>query len=250
MYFKILRENLIHHGYTYHEGLNEDSNPFDPVPNCRGGLFFSDEKEVLGFCNYGTKIAEVTIPDGEAIVSVGEGYKAHRIILGQIRELWTKGTLEWIISCGADIHADDDYALYQAAKNGHLEVTKLLLEYRADVHADDDYALCLASSNGHVDVVKLLLESGANVHARADYALRFASGKGHLEVVRLLLESGANIHACDDYALCWASTSGHLDVVKFLVEFGANIHADNDHALHWASKNGQVEVVEYLKSLY
>ena len=220
MYFKILREDLTHHGYTYHEGLNVDPNPFDSTPDYGGGLFFADEKEILMFCGYGNKIAEVTIPEGEVIVSLGEEYKAHRIILGQIRELWTKETFKWLVSCGADIHADDDYALYQAAKNGHLEVTKLLLEYRADVHADDDYALCLASSNGHVDVVKLLLESGANVHA------------------------------CDDYALCWASTSGHLDVVKFLVEFGANIHADNDHALHWASKNGQVEVVEYLKSLY
>lgn len=39
MYFKILNEDLTHHGYTYKEGLNVDIKPFDPEPNRNGGLF-------------------------------------------------------------------------------------------------------------------------------------------------------------------------------------------------------------------
>ena len=156
MYFKILREDLTHNGYTYHEGLNVDPNPFDSTPNCRGGLFFADEKKILRFCDYGTKIVEVTIPDGEAIVLVEEKYKAHRIILGQIRELWTKETFEWLISCGVDIYADNDFALCWASANGHMEVVKLLIESGADVHACDDYALHCASENGHLEVVEYL----------------------------------------------------------------------------------------------
>ena len=93
MYFKILGEDLTYNGYTYHEGLNIDPNPFDPTPDYGNGLFFADEKEILRFCDYGTKIAEVAIPDGEAVVPVGEEYKAHRIILGPVRELWTKDKL-------------------------------------------------------------------------------------------------------------------------------------------------------------
>ena len=220
MYFKILREDLTHYGYTYHKGLNVDSNPFEPVPNRRNGLCFADEKTILGFCNYGTKIAKVTIPEGEAIVLVGEEYKAHRIILGSFRELWTKETFKWLISCGADIHADDDYAL-----------------------------IC-ASESGHGEVVRLLLESGANVHARNDHALCQATANGHEEVVRLLLESGANVHACDDLALHWATLYKNLNVVKLLIEYGTDIHAGDDWALRCASENGYVEVVEYLKSLY
>ena len=220
MYFKILREDLTHHGYTYHNGLNVDPNPFDSTPNCRGGLFFADEKKILRFCDYGTKIVEVTVPDGEAIVLVEEKYKAHRIILGQIRELWTKETFEWLISCGVDIYADNDLALRFASENGHMEV------------------------------VKLLLESGADVHAEGDYALRWAAKNGYDEVVKILLELGADVHIRDDFALRWASANGHLEVVKFLLESGANVHARNNFALHWASRNGHMEVVEYLKSLY
>ena len=69
----------------------------------------------------------MAIPDGEAVVPVGEEYKAHRIILGPVRELWTKETFEWIISCGADVHADDDYALICASEKGDDEAVRLLL---------------------------------------------------------------------------------------------------------------------------
>ena len=186
MYFKILREDLTHYGYTYHKGLNVDSNPFEPVPNRRNGLFFADEKTILGFCNYGTKIAKVTIPEGEAIVLVGEEYKAHRIILGQIRELWTKETFKWLISCGADIHADDDYALICASESGHGEVVRLLLESGANVHACDDLALHWATLYNNLNVVKLLIEYGTDIHAGDDWALRCASENGYVEVVEYL----------------------------------------------------------------
>jgi ankyrin repeat protein len=48
-----------------------------------------------------------------------------------------------------------------ASGNGHAEVVKLLLDAGADVHADNDWALQLASYNGHAEVVKLLKQYGA-----------------------------------------------------------------------------------------
>jgi len=51
-----------------------------------------------------------------------------------------------------------DEFLRKAAKYGHTEVVKLLLEQGADVHADNDWALVWAADNGHKEVVKLLLE--------------------------------------------------------------------------------------------
>lgn len=70
MYFKILNKDLCHRGFQYKEGLNVDTNEFDPSPKCGGGLFFTDGKNIFSFLDYGTKIADVTVPDGELIVSV------------------------------------------------------------------------------------------------------------------------------------------------------------------------------------
>lgn len=43
-----------------------------------------------------------------------------------------------------------------ASRNGVVEVVKLLLETGANVHANDDYALIWASKNDHLEVVKVL----------------------------------------------------------------------------------------------
>ena len=77
--------------------------------------------------------------------------------------------------------------LIDASNNGHTETVKVLLEHGADVHADDDWALRWASYNGHTETVKVLLEHGADVHARDDYSLRLASDNGHTETVKLFL---------------------------------------------------------------
>ena len=84
--------------------------------------------------------------------------------------------------------------LLLAAKEGHLEVVRLLLEAGADKDAADTdswTALSTAADNGHLEVVRLLLEAGADKDAAEDTdswtALHIASFRGNLEVVRLEL---------------------------------------------------------------
>ncbi len=59
-----------------------------------------------------------------------------------------------------DIHAYNDRALRFAAKNGHYQVVKLLVEQGADIHANNDEALHLAGENGHIEVVRYLVKNG------------------------------------------------------------------------------------------
>ena len=61
-------------------------------------------------------------------------------------------------SLGADIHANEDFALRQNAENGNLEIVKYLVEQGADIHAYNAYALKWSSINGHLEVVKYLVE--------------------------------------------------------------------------------------------
>ena len=106
--------------------------------------------------------------------------------------------------------------LIEAAENGHTDTVALLLDRGADVHADDDYALHWAALKGRTETVALLLDRGANVHAYDDSALRWAVLNGHTDTVALLLDRGADVRADDDCALHWAAKYGHTDIVALL----------------------------------
>ena len=212
-YYKILRSDMTHHGFKYHEGLNIDTEPFDETPYCGGGLFFSDKQSILAFCGYGSLIAEVEIPNGEQIVQVRSKYKSHAIILKNIKPLWNIDTLEYLIQAGIDIHIDNDYVFGCAAESGYL------------------------------DIVKYLISQGANIHAYNDWAFRRAASNGHLNIVQYLKEQGDFMV---DYAFLAAVENGQLDVVKYFVDNGADIHFHNDYAFRWY---GTPEVAAYLNSI-
>ncbi|XP_062563342.1 ankyrin repeat domain-containing protein 50 [Armigeres subalbatus] len=142
-------------------------------------------------------------------------------------------------------------ALNIAARNGHIEIVKLLLNYKqplndgtgrfrkTDVnHADRDgwTPLRSASWGGHTDVVKLLIESGACAIDRADKegrtALRAAAWSGNEDIVKILIEAGANVNSIDKQgrtSLIAASYMGHYDIVEILLENCADVnHTDLD----------------------
>ncbi|RPB22045.1 ankyrin, partial [Terfezia boudieri ATCC MYA-4762] len=59
-------------------------------------------------------------------------------------------------------------------------------------------ALHIAAKKGHLEVVKVLLDKGATINAMTHVnrtALHMAAENGHLEVVKVLLDKGATINA-------------------------------------------------------
>jgi hypothetical protein len=84
-----------------------------------------------------------------------------------------------------------DRKLRRAAWGGDTDEVKMLLTAGANVHADDDYALNIAAYFGHVSTMKELLEAGANVHQGGDWALWLAQirhSTEQLQVVRDAIE--------------------------------------------------------------
>ena len=119
---------------------------------------------------------------------------------------------------------DSNEELLESIKKNDLENVKRWVEKGANLHADDDYALRFSAGNGYLEIVKYLLEQGANLHLQREDedALQMAAENGHLEIVKYLLEQGANLHAADNGALRWTARNGHLEVVKHLLEQGAD----------------------------
>lgn len=70
-----------------------------------------------------------------------------------------------MLDAGADVHAQEDWALQWAAERGDEKIVKLLLSAGADVHAWDDGPLRAACWHDRPEVVKLLLAAGADVDA-------------------------------------------------------------------------------------
>lgn len=82
--------------------------------------------------------------------------------------------------------------LMNAARNGHLEVLKLLLDYSAEINAQDDKgntALHYATSEGFSRIVKTLVSEGANKdlkNIKGETPLDIAISSDHKEIADAL----------------------------------------------------------------
>ena len=184
---KLLRTGRRHYDHTYTEGLNVCTQPWDDGHCTPGGLYACELRHLFAWISLYpdiTEVAWVDVPADAQVVRFSTKIKASALVLTGSMPISTAVGLA--IQAGADVPADNDYALRWASKYGHLPVVEVLVKAGADVNAAHDLALRWASRYGHLAVVEFLVKAGANVHADNDYALRWASKYGHLPVVEFL----------------------------------------------------------------
>jgi hypothetical protein len=186
-FYKITNEEEKHRGMKYKTGLNVDILPFNPSGNCEsGGIYFSRE-DILAFMEYGKWIRKVTLPENAKVYEnpgSPKKWKADKVILGRKYKITPK-KIKQLIKEGANPKIGDSYPLRWAAKNGNLEIVKLLLPV-SDPKSYGSEALRWASINGHLKMVKLLIpvsEPKDNDSA----ALKWAARRKHSRIVKLLI---------------------------------------------------------------
>ncbi|KAI1091612.1 putative ankyrin repeat protein [Rostrohypoxylon terebratum] len=152
--------------------------------------------------------------------------------------------------------------LVLAAELGMLECVRVLLNHGADpnIECESGTALYKAVSWDHIDVVRLLFEwkhkPDMNVIPEGQRMLLIrAVGTGNTELVSLLIDNGAEIDFVDpdcSYAktpLCRACKEGDLEMVKLLLGKGAGINytgGSSDSPLFTALIEMKSNVAEYL----
>jgi ankyrin repeat protein len=146
-----------------------------------------------------------------------------------------------------------DTPLIEAARRGHLDTVKVLVEGGADVNRQGEAwygPLHCAAFGGHLETVKYLLEHGASVRVFEghDKPLNSAAQAGHIHVATVLLGRGADINAQGvdgGTPLENAVSYGQIEMVKFLVTNGAQVNARAIYGrtpLHAAAWNDDVAI--------
>ncbi|MED6147153.1 hypothetical protein PIB30_041406 [Stylosanthes scabra] len=154
-------------------------------------------------------------------------------------------------------------ALYVAAEYGCVDLVKEMIQYYdladAGIKARNGFdALHIAAKQGDLDVLKILMEAHPELSMTVDpsntTALHTASTQGHTEIVKFLLEAGSSLatiaRSNGKTPLHSAARNGHLAVVKALLEKEPAVVTRTDKkgqtALHMAVKGQNLEVVEEL----
>ncbi|XP_076934866.1 ankyrin repeat-containing protein At5g02620-like [Bidens hawaiensis] len=153
--------------------------------------------------------------------------------------------------------------LYVAAECGHVDLVRLLIDQcdiaTASIKANNGFdALHIAAKQGDLEVVKVLMEAYPELAMTVDIsnttALHTAAVQGNFDVTNYLLDLESSLASIarsnGKTALHSSSRNGHLHVVMALLEKAPEIAARTDKkgqtALHMAAKGLKHEVVEEL----
>ncbi|KAG2406594.1 Ankyrin repeat-containing protein [Vigna angularis] len=170
---------------------------------------------------------------------------------GELRALLTKQN-----------HAGET-VLYVAAEYGYVDMVREMIQYYdlagAGIKARNGFdALHIAAKQGDLDIVKILMEAHSELSMTVDpsntTALHTAALQGHIEIVKFLLEAGSSLatiaRSNGKTALHSAARNGHVEVVEALLEKEPAVATRTDKkgqtALHMAVKGQNLEVVEEL----
>ncbi|XP_068250123.1 putative ankyrin repeat protein RF_0381 [Palaemon carinicauda] len=147
------------------------------------------------------------------------------------------------IDAGADVNAGGGWILNNVAHAGETEVMKSLIAAGA-TKEHIDVSMRAAARGGHLETVKLLLDNGAD--AKRAGLLRTAATAGNLDIVKLFLEAGANItyEVVFGYPLHYAASKGHMDIVALLVNHSGDINRKLTQDM-WINFNTDIGIPSY-----
>jgi len=157
--------------------------------------------------------------------------------------------MKYLVEHGADFHLNQKAALEAAVTKGRLNMVKFLCKEEVWDGYDYSYLFRIAICRGHLEIFKYFVdEQLVNIlhEDRKISLVTLASSCNQLESVKFLIQEGADLHKGDESALITATEAGHFSLVQYLLHEGANIHAQEEGALRSALEKGHFLLVLYL----
>ncbi|CAG5074072.1 Similar to ANK1: Ankyrin-1 (Homo sapiens) [Cotesia congregata] len=150
-------------------------------------------------------------------------------------------------------------AVHLAAMNGNIEVMRLLFRQKGQLKKRNVFhenPLYLAARYGHLEVVKFLVERGATCNnsneCRNYNPLHACAYANHPEVAKFFISQKVDLDArTKEFStpISIAAFGGSYEIVKLLVEAGCNFNVKNARGvtpLHSAIMRSHLKVAEYL----
>ncbi len=82
-YYKVLNDEMNHHGFQFQLGLNTDTSDFNDE-ECKNGLHFCKKEDVMLWLSYGSKLAFITIPETAKVCHFKDKSKADSIVIKKV----------------------------------------------------------------------------------------------------------------------------------------------------------------------
>ena len=137
----------------------------------------------------------------------------------------------------------DSHTFYSAAKGGHLDLLKHLINMHGTEHIG--WVMCGACSGGHLGIIKFLRNEYPDQRWDFDESVYWASCGGHLHILEWLYENDAvpKEFFTNGYALNSAVEKRHPRVVEFLLKHGADASRVNQ----WYIEGTTLEIRKLLR---
>jgi ankyrin repeat protein len=153
--------------------------------------------------------------------------------------------VKYLIDNGANIHYNNESALFSSLNNYHPDITLFLMKNGADVSAREYYAFNLIGTYSYVNIMDYLMEVGVDIHV--DNIAMKASLRNHChEMIDYLIDHGADIRAQNDEILLISAQEGLCDLVEYSVDHGADVSIFTEANMHSIISNGYIDVALYL----
>ncbi len=157
-----------------------------------------------------------------------------------VASIFDKDMAVWLLDHGANpnVASQGEYPLHASSRNGHLDLTRKLIQNGAQVNVQDERGYTPLHSARSSDVAKLLINNGANVNATVEDSipikqdgkreykqdtgitlLHLAAADGKVKAAKMLLDNGATPDAKTGSGLTpleVAKKNDHDKIVKML----------------------------------
>lgn len=159
-----------------------------------------------------------------------------------------------LLNEGAELHADEDQALFLAGARGYTQTLKMLLSsslprspYKQEVISNLLELLASRPKSGHMVELLRDYQKKSQLHARLQQAL----DARHItqELITELYHHGGLTKEDLDYALWFAASNDDAAGIELLVLNGADIHNGSDAPFIWANGLGNFSATERLLQL-